>query len=290
MLRIVRRGAWLAACFLMLGSAAQAQQQVLEVVTLGYRQAEEVIPLLRPLIAPGGALTGTGNQLIVRTTRDNLAQLKQVLAVLDSRPRQLVISVRQGSLDDTSRASASVSGSVGVSDSARITVPAPQGVRRDPGLVVQSGTNQVEAHALSSRAAQDSGVTQTVQVLEGNSAFIRVGQSAPVTNTQVTGAPGAGRVTQVTDFANADTGFYVTPRVSGDRVTLEIGTTRDRARGSGAVSIQQASTVVSGRLGEWIEVGGSSASVDRSQSGLLARRQDSGRDGRAIMLKVDEVR
>jgi hypothetical protein len=203
-----------------------------------------------------------------------------------------VISVRQGAMADASRDAASVSGSVGVGSNARVTVPTPPGARRDPGVVVQSGTNRVEGHAIGVRSAQDSGVTQTVQVLVGNSAFIRVGQSVPVTSTQVIRAPGASQITQSTEFVDADTGFYVTPRVSGDRVTLEIATARDRVRkpGTGAVNIQRASTVVSGRLGEWIEVGGSSESIDRTRSELLSQRRDSGRDERTIMLKVDEVR
>lgn len=283
---------WLGACLLALSMAAHAEQQVLEVVTLGYRQADEVIAVLRPLLAPGGALTGTGDRLIIRTTPANLKQLKQVLAVMDSKPRQLVISVRQGSMADAARDGASISGSVGVGSNARLSVPTPPGARRDPGVAVQSGANRVEGHAISGGSEQGSGVTQTVQVLEGNSAFIRVGQSIPVTSTQITRGPGTTQTTQSTQFVAADTGFYVTPRVSGDRVTLEINTARDRARNpnTGVVDIQRASSVVSGRLGEWIAVGGSSESADRTRSELLSQRRDSSRDERTILLKVDEVR
>src|SRR5262249_58812951 len=83
------RGVLLGVCLAALARSAWADPQVMEVITLGYRQAEEVIPLLRPLLAPGGALTGASNQLIVRTTPANLAELKKVLAVMDSEPRQL---------------------------------------------------------------------------------------------------------------------------------------------------------------------------------------------------------
>jgi len=99
--------------------AIAAEKQVLEVIPLGYRQAEDVIPMLRPLLAPGGTLTGMKNQLIVRTTPSNLAELKQVLAIADAAPRRLMISVRQASGMDVSRDSASVQGSVGVGDHAR---------------------------------------------------------------------------------------------------------------------------------------------------------------------------
>ena len=135
-------------------------------------------------------------------------------------------------------------------------------------------------------------MTQTVQVLEGNDAFIRTGQSAPV--SEHTGDPNSARNPDHPghDFVDADTGFYVTPRVNGDRVTLEISTARDRLRNpnTGATSIQRVSTVVSGRLGEWIEIGGSSETVERSQSQTLTRSRDARSDERRVMLKVDEVR
>jgi len=292
MRRTIRHSVWLGACLLALAFAAQAQQQVLEVITLGYRQAEDVLPLLRPLLAPGGTLTGTSNRLIVRTTPANLAELKQVLAVMDSRPRQLVISVRQGSVAEAARDSASISGSVGVGNNAQVTVPPLPGVRRDPGVVVQGDRSRIEGRALNSASGRDSSVTQTVQVLEGNSAFIRTGQSVPVTSKQTNRTPGGTQITQSTDFVNADTGFYASPRVNGDRVTIEISTARDRVRnpGTGAVNIQRASTVVSGRLGEWIAVGGSSESAERTRNELISQRRDSLRDERSIMLKVEETR
>jgi hypothetical protein len=61
-------------------------------------------------------------------------------------------------------------------------------------------------------------------------------------------------------------------------------------RQPGAVNVQSASTVVSGRLGEWIEVGGSATQSSDRQSGLASRRDSSLQDSRRIFLKVDEVR
>ena len=47
---------------------------------------------------------------------------------------------------------------------------------------------------------------------------------------------------------------------------------------------------MSGRLGEWIEIGGSSQTVERSQGQTLARSRDARSDERRVMLKVEEVR
>jgi Bacterial type II and III secretion system protein/Bacterial type II/III secretion system short domain len=279
-------------CFFLPASNLPAQQQVLEVITLGYRQADEILPILRPLLAPGGTLTGMNNRLVVKTTPANLAELKQVLATIDARPRQLMISVRQSRTASASTDSASISGTVGVGDNAQVRLPRAPGTGNDPNVTVESGRTRVQGSAINSRSARDDGVTQTVQVMDGSSAFIRVGQSAPVSSTRVTRTPGGTQVTQSTGFVDADTGFYVTPRVSGDRVTLEISTSRDRMRGSntGAVNVQRVDTVVSGRLGEWIEIGGSAETAERTQSQTLTRSRDARSDDRRVSLKVDEVR
>jgi len=201
------------------------EKQVLEVISLGYRQADDVIPMLRPLLAPGGTITGTKNQLVVRTTRANMAELKQVLAAVDSAPRRLMISVRQSSGMDTSRDAASVQGSVYVGTNARVTVPGRPGTTGDPGVSVQSGRTRVEGNVVSSQSARNDQLTQSVQVLEGNPAFIRTGQSAIVPNTQIIDTLTGRQIIQGGgQTVEANTGFYATPRVNGDRVTLEIGT------------------------------------------------------------------
>ena len=285
----LRRRLLLALCLALLPPSVCADPQVMEVITLGYRQADDVIPLLRPLLAPGGALTGASNQLIVRTTPANLAELKKVLAVMDSRPKQLMVSVRQAAAADVSRNSASLSGNVSAGANAQITVPRPPGTQRDPAVAVQSGNSHIEARGIGSSATQEAGVTQTLQVLEGNSAFIRTGQTVPVAGAQVRGG---GQVVQNTQFVEAASGFYVTPRVNGDRVTLEISTQRDRVRNpnTGTVDLQRVDTIVSGRLGEWIEIGGSTSEAARTRTDPLARASSAARDQRGVMLKVDEIK
>src|SRR5262249_8437474 len=141
-------------------------------------------------------------------------------------------------------------------------------------------------------ATRETGVTQTLRVLEGNSAFIHTGQTVPVSGTQASRTPGGGQVARSTEFVEARSGFYVTPRLNGDRVTLEISTERDRVRNpnTGVVDLQRVDTVVSGRLGEWIEVGGSSSEAARIRSDPLARSSSGVRDQRSVMLKVEEIK
>src|SRR4249920_184162 len=85
-------------------STALAQGS-LEVISLRHRTAEQVIPVLRPMLEPGGALSGQYNQLIVRTSPGNLAQIRAVLDSIDQPARRLTISVRFDSAQDGIRGS-----------------------------------------------------------------------------------------------------------------------------------------------------------------------------------------
>jgi hypothetical protein len=69
-------------------------QASLEVIDLRHTTAEQVLPALRPLVEPGGVLTGQRSQLIVRTSLANLAELRRALETLDAPARRLVIAVR----------------------------------------------------------------------------------------------------------------------------------------------------------------------------------------------------
>ena len=56
------------------------------------------------------------------------------------------------------------------------------------------------------------------------------------------------------------------------------------------MNVQEASTTLSGRLGEWIELGGIGQQSDNSGSGTVYSTRDVSSDKRSIFVKVDEVR
>lgn len=288
----------LALITLMQSTLACAQATVLEVIALRYRTAEQVIPVLKPLLDRSGTLSGMQNQLIVRTTPANLAELKQVLATLDAQPRQLLITVRQDSMLDRERTQADLSGRI-TGSNAGVTIPPTT----NPGggtVTIQRGNDIVRGRVDSTRSVESDGNTQSVRVLEGNSAFIRAGVSVPVRSQAPARTIVNGRVMEsygnAVEYRDVASGFYVVPRLAGDRVTLEINPQRESLATPaqnlprGSVNIQAASTTVSGRLGEWIEVGGIVQSVDNQQSAILGSARESSRDNRQILLKVEELR
>jgi type II secretory pathway component GspD/PulD (secretin) len=277
---------------------ALAQNAVLEVIALKYRTAEQVIPVLRPLLDPRGSLSGMQNQLIIRTTPANLAELKQVLATLDAMPRRLLITVRQDAVLDRDRTRAEVSGRVSAGDA---TVAVPGSGRPGGGVVeVQRGDDVIRGRIDSTRSLDSDRNTQTLQVLEGNSAFIRIGQSVPLPQRQVIRTIVNGqiveRIVSTTEYRDVMTGFYALPRLAGDRVMLEISPQHDtlprpeQNLPRGSINVQSAATTVSGRLGEWMEIGGLAQGISTQQSVTLGSTREVAADNRRILLKVEEIR
>ncbi len=288
---------WLAATLLALfaGAGAQAQQTVLEVIPLRHRTAAEVIPILQPMLAREGSLSGFQGQLVVRTSPANLDEIKRVLASLDTAPRQLVITVRQEAETGRSASAAEISGSVG-GDHGRVTIPGGREPRGGGSVVLRDGDDSARLDVREGSGSQADRNTQSVRVVEGREAFVRIGQSMPVRERQVQRSVVGGRVVErtveTTQFRDATDGIYVRPRVSGDRVTLDISAQRESPSGRdhGGAKVQGLVTTVSGRLGEWIEIGGASRDTSAQKSVLLGRESSAARDSRRVLIKVEEVR
>jgi hypothetical protein len=168
-----------------------AGQNMLEILQLRHRTAEQVLPALRPLVEPGGTLTGQGSQLIVRVSPANFVELQRALEAIDRPSRRLQISVRLDEAIDAASQDIEASGRF------------------------SNRGSRIDVRGQDSRTAGSERVDQRLQVLEGGRAFIMTGTSAPVT---VQGG------TIVRDLA---TGFEAIPRVAGDTVLVDIAPRRE---------------------------------------------------------------
>jgi len=276
------------------GAAVLAQSTVLEVIPLRYRMAQEVIPIIEPMLAREGSVSGFQGQLVVRTTPANLDEIKRILASIDTMPRQLLITVRQDADVDRNRSAAEVSGSVG-SEHGRVTVPGSSDSRGGT-VVLREGDDSVRLQVLEGSGSRSDRNTQSVRVMEGREAFVRVGESVPVRERQIQRSVVGGRVVEqvveTTQFRDAATGFYVLPRVAGDRVTLDISPQRETLskQPRGGVNVQSMVTTVSGRLGEWMEIGGIGQDASGQQSVLLGRTTAAAGSSGRVLVRVEEVR
>jgi hypothetical protein len=242
--------------------------QEIEVIELRHRSAEQLLPLLQPLVEPGGALTGRGYQLFLRASPANRRQLRGLLASLDTPPRQLRITVRQELADERRRDARGADGSVTI------------------------GTRGIDAEATAragnSRSVSTQDAMQQVRVLEGASAYIEVGTAVPMTFRQWVATPQG--LTEVFGTAHVDavTGFYARPQLAGDEVTLELSPAQSTIAASG-FDRAQLQTTVRGRLGEWIAVGGAELRRESQRNGMLGTDLQSQSASRGVWLMVESV-
>ena len=268
----------------------------LEVITLQHRNAEDVLPIIRPLLDKDGVASGMNSQLILHTSSGNLAEIRRLLPGIDTAPRSLKITVMQNVDSETVRRLTAISGSVGLGRDARLSVAEGEG-RSGFAMEAGQGADRMRARVVSTRSLENDKKTQQVQVVEGGRALIRVGQSVPVRQRQVVHSPWNTQVIDSTEYRDVSSGFYVRPRISGDRVTLEISAQNDAlAPESGNPSftpqltrVQQLNTTVSGRLGEWMELGDTSRQVTNDGSTLTTHDVLEVHDRRNVLLKVEEM-
>ncbi len=244
-----------------------------QVITLNYRMAGDMLDVAQSVVGNQGRVSAHGNQLIVNAPDAVIAELRDVLSQLDQAPRRLLISV---DTQDSGNSSARGYALEGSARAGNVEIIAGRGEvqGRDQVRIIRHNTQ-----------SRDGGVQQ-VQATEGYPAFITTGQSVPVTNTQV---DAYGQVYRSTQYQDLNRGFYATADVLGERVQITLSSRRDRLSRSqpGAIDFQGAETRVSGRLGEWIDVGGIDESASSTQDGTFRRYSTQGQQDYRLRLKVD---
>lgn len=260
--------ALLVSCSLSLSAAT-------EVIPLNFRTADEILSVVQSVLGHEGNVNAYGNQLIINATPEKIAEVRALLQQLDTEPRRLLISVDSNESGFQSDRGYSADGSISAGN-AEIQI----------GHGEVNGRDQLRIIRRSSDSR--SGGTQQVQATEGYPALIQVGQSVPLTSQ---GRDAYGQPYSNTQYRNITRGFYVTASLSGERVHISISSNRDRLSQSqpGVIDVQSTDTRVSGRLGEWISIGGVSEQRQGEQGDVLQRRSTQGREDMSLRVKVDVV-
>lgn len=227
-------------------------QYRLEIIGLRHRSAEQVLPALRPLVEPGGTLTGQGSELIVRASAANLAELRRALEAIDRPARRLQVSVRFDDAFQASRRAVGASGRFG------------------------TGSSNVEIRARDSASSGEGRIEQRLQVLEGSHAMIYTGQSRPARERRLIQAPGGVVSQEVTVLQDTRLGFDIVPRITGSSVQVEI---------AGSTGY----TTASGPLGEWFELGSVAMGGNRASRGIASSAQATASETRRVWIKVDAL-
>lgn len=279
--RVSSRAAAVCALLLALLPPRAPGAETLEALPLQHRTAEELVPLLEPLLPEGAVVTGTGDVLLVRADAATLQQVRAALATLDRAPRQLLITVGQSTAAALRSSSVQGSGTTGGGD-------VQVGVDHDPAAAPGA-----EVAVRSRRTYDDVAQVASVRALENHETFIAVGSARPFTSSSVVrGHRGHEIVREQTEYRDVQTGFYATARVHGDRVTLAVAprqqyvTATDHAP---PVATRSVTTTVTGALGEWMPLGGVGDTVDESSRGVVSWATRAEATDYEVWVKVEET-
>lgn len=257
---------YLFALLLMASYTLSAEE--ITILPLHHRLPEQVLPTLEPLVSPGGSIVGAGNQLFVRTTPENLAELQTVLAAIDKPLQRLLISVRQGNDFRADERGLSIQqGSIQLGDNSQI---------------------QLEGSVQNDQKQSNSQSSQQVQTVEGAAAQIYLGQSLPLAMRQIQRQNHQLVLTDTIEYVDVGTGFTALPRLIGDQVEMSISPLQQQLNGN---QIEQAnlSTIIRGPLGTWIPLGGGEISSNQQQSGLAGSSNQRNTRQQHVWLKVERL-
>jgi hypothetical protein len=248
---------------LTLAGAAWAEVRIFN---LQHRPAGELAPIIKPLIGARGGVSALDNRLIVRADPVTLAEIEKLLTELDTAPRQLIITVRQGNSEQQEAQQLDAQG---------------RWSRQGARIVAETEDD-------SDRGTR-AGI-QRVQVLEGQSATIQISELLPVPGLiDINRGHGSLYVGDVT-YQPVTVGFEVIPHLQGEQFTLELAPHQDSLAHQGyRIQQRDIASTISGRLGQWLEVGGALSESTRAGTGLVYEIKSRQRDEYRVWVKVDEM-
>jgi len=243
-----------------------------EIFPLKHRAANEIIPIIKPLLGKDAAITGQGFNLIVRAPTASLEQVRDIIAQLDRAAKRLRVSVRSQQAEAPSRQDIGASGTIHSGD-AEIQLN-------------DSDPARLKLHESVGRSAKNG--TQTVHTLEGRQAFIQVGQLVPVPERNI---DRFGNQREIMHYKNATTGFYVVARLSDGQVILDISphSISVDQHGRQRFNIEQASTSLRGNIGEWMALGAISQTRSQSNKQILSSSEQDRLHNSQLQIKVEII-
>jgi len=235
-------------------------------------------------------MSGQGFKIFLRSSPATLARVRQMIDVLDTPAKILQISVFQGSERDL--------GELGISASLQIEsgdASVEIGTERDNNdaaggsITYSTSDGSASIDGISTQKSLRDNPIHQVRVTEGTEAYIQTGEQIPyfVGAARIGPRRGAGGV----EYKDAMTGFYVLPRIRGDNVILEVSPFKSSQSntGVGNIDTQSASTTITGRVGEWLLIGGVTEELERSQSVTGTTYETQSRSNTGIWIRADLV-
>ena len=263
---------------LLLMSCCAVAETEFKIITLQHLFASDLLPIIAPMVGADGAANGMNNQLIVRTTPERMLEIEAIVAKLDVTKVNRKITVKSSNDVQSQQERTEATGAVKVG---KVTVS------NDRRAAPNSGRVDIERN--SSNSSQNS--NQFVSVLDGERAFIKVGQIVPFTQEWVTITRRYIQIDKTTDWHEITTGFAVRPRTIGDannkQVELEITPRIAKLNSQGFVDFEDLKTIINVKLGDWVDIGGTMQTNDDVSHKILGAKSVSSQQQSSLVIKVE---
>jgi len=250
-----------------------------KMITLQHRFAQELVPIVAPMVGEDGNASAIDNHLVIRASPERMQAIEELVAKLDTARRNMRITVSHEDMQSGNQQNIGASGNVRIGQGQVILQ------RRMPGDLPPENNLNIDLDQREySRSQQGS---EFVNVAEGERAFIRVGQRVPYTQQWLVLTQSYAQRIRNTQFQDITTGFAVRPRALGDQVEVEITPRIAQAGAGGVIDFEELSTIVMVRPGEWLDIGGTMQSRDDVSRAILNSQSASGSGYSRLMIRVD---
>jgi hypothetical protein len=257
--------------FLLLFFAAPLQAETeTEVIPVKHRLATELIPVVQTLVGEKGTVTACDQNLIIRATSQDLDAIKKVLSQLDKENQTLRIMVRQ---------------------SVRCGEVGSQRVFASDGDAAGNSRSDILREGGAYRLGNlERSITQSLQVLDGESALVTVGKEIPFTRELALVAGRHTGIAQKIDLRKVTTGFWIRPRLQGEEILLEITTHMALLEpfSEGVKEVQKLTTSARVPLGEWYNLSNHLKNGDEISRAILLWRAGQGSEEHDVWVKIEK--
>ena len=256
---------------------------IIETLPLKYRSSDEIIPIITPLLEAEAQLTGIRYKLIIKSTPDNIEDIKAILAEIDVDQTQLLVYVSINNQTKDFKGDVSARVTINSGDT-RVQVGEPNNNATVSGNI--DDKIKYDTRVIESKTRSRIPKIQMMRVSEGLWANIQTGQAIPIASRK---RNADGTVTETVIYQQLTSGFRVMPRLSGDVVTLTIRPQQQSPSQTGQTVFQstQMETTIQGKLGEWMHIGGVGETEQTQSSGLTYRTRVRHQNQDQIWVKVE---
>ncbi len=240
---------WIIVLFFLVSNVF-AQPLVSKVVELHYLPANQVIELIQPLMQEGEQVSGSGQTLILKVSPQTLTDIRNVLHKIDVPPVTFTITVYQG----------------------------------DANWLNNQGNDVV----YSSRSQFQSPPSQSVSVMNGQTALVSMNNQIPIVRAVGYGFYSGGVLYQQ---HAVQTGLLVRPILQGSQVQLTVRRVRQQQNvpGSQQFGEQQIDTTIMAPINKWVALGTTNGTSQMDQSSTVYSTRGSFVKNSTLYIKVSIV-